>query len=389
MSYGVLAKALARLRPRQQENEATEALAHVLRTSREAREAFVAVLAASDPTRGPLSDVAEVRTQQRSADTQAQTDLELVDDGGVVLVIVEVKLEAGLHGDQLTSYLEVFCEGGGRLVLLVPSARQDLVWAAALRRLRGSGQLSELASAAGRAVRTADGHSVSLVTWAKALDAVETALPDGERMLRADLEQLRGFIRFSEDTGFRPLQPFELADTTWPRRWIDYTRLVDRTVVRLLGSDAMSFRSASTGRRLKVMGGNGWYFGWFHSNGVWGRITMDASTWMTTGLTPFFVSFQPGNRTSRYVEEALDEWLRITPQRAYRAEDGWLFVPLVPLVDAAEDDVVADLAEQAERIVRRATSRLPAAQTPPVEQPSGVEEVDDEPTPEPPGIGSA
>lgn len=128
MSYGVLAKALARLRPRQQENEATEALAHVLRTSREAREAFVAVIAASDPTGAPLPQVAEVRTQQRSADTHAQTDLELVDDGGVVRAIVEVKLEAGLHGDQLTSYLEVFSEGGGRLVLLVPSARQDLVW---------------------------------------------------------------------------------------------------------------------------------------------------------------------------------------------------------------------------------------------------------------------
>ncbi|MDP9465908.1 MAG: hypothetical protein M3P31_01485 [Actinomycetota bacterium] len=94
------------------------------------------MLAASDPTGAPLPEVAEVRTQQRSADTQAQTDLELVDDAGVVRAIVEVKLEAGLHGDQLTSYLEVFGDGGGRLVLLVPSARQDLAGAAALRRLR-------------------------------------------------------------------------------------------------------------------------------------------------------------------------------------------------------------------------------------------------------------
>ncbi len=97
----------------QQENEATEALTHVLRTSRQAREAFTAVLAASDPTGAPLPEVAEVRTQQRSADTQAQTDLELVDDAGVVRAIVEVKLEAGLHGDQLTSYIEVFGDGGG------------------------------------------------------------------------------------------------------------------------------------------------------------------------------------------------------------------------------------------------------------------------------------
>lgn len=94
-------------------------------------------------------------------------------------------------------------------------------------------------------MKTPGGHWVSLVTWAKALGAVKHALPDGERMLRADLEQFRGFIRFSEDTGFRPLQPFELAHTTWPGRWIDCTRLVVRTVVRLLGSDAMSFRSSS------------------------------------------------------------------------------------------------------------------------------------------------
>lgn len=376
MSYGVLAKALARLRPRQQENEATEALAEILTSSPAARGALMSILAAADGRLTAMRDVS-VRTQQRNAETGAQTDLEVLDGQGVTQVIVEVKLEAGLHGDQLTAYLQQFDARPGTLVLLVPSARQDIIWSAALRRLQQPGAGGLAVDNQSRRAVTTDGDVLVLITWKRLLEAISAALEDNETLLRADVEQLRGLIRYSEDNAFRPLQPYELVETAWPRRWLDYTRLLDLTISRLLNSDALSFRSSSSGRRLKVMGGNGWYFGWFHSHGIWGRLSITADFWLQSGQGPFFLSFQPGNDTSALPIEALQSWASESPPRAFTSGYGWLFVPLTPLADASEEQVVIDLAQQVEEVMRKVNALVPREVTTSPQAPAGVEEEDE------------
>lgn len=54
-----------------------------------------------------------------------------------------------------------------------------------------------------------------------------------------------GLLAFSEDVGFRPLQPDELADVGWPRRWLDYTRLLELTISKIESEPGLapSFRN--------------------------------------------------------------------------------------------------------------------------------------------------
>ncbi|MGY1642003.1 hypothetical protein ACI782_12855 [Geodermatophilus sp. SYSU D00703] len=375
MSYGVLARALARLRPRQQENEATEALAYVLTASPRASRAFTALLISVDPRLVGVGDLAW-RTQQRDRQTNAQADLVGLDAADEIQVIVEVKLVAELHGDQLTSYLDSFRTGSGTLVLLVPQARQDVIWQAAKRRLDDR-RLEEAGPAGSDYVfRTLDGHVVGLVTWSALLQALERSIDVSDRLLHADLERLHGLLAYTEATSFRPLHPAELADLEWPRRWNDYCAFVDRVIDKLLAEGRQpSFRRPSSGRRMRVMGTSGWYGGWFVSTAVWGHFCISAEYWLATGQGPFFVDFQPGNRTSPYVEEAFGVLLRADPPRAFKAADGRIFLPIDPPVDADEDEVVRVLADGVEAVVAVATAGIPATTS--IDEPPA--EVEDEP----------
>lgn len=369
--YGVLARSVRRLRPRQWENEATEALAHVVAMSAAAKTALMRQLAEAD---GRLSSLGPLhfRTQQQDKDTGAQTDLEGVDDLGRVQVIVEVKLGAGLHGDQLTSYLRHFGGGPGTLVLLVPTPRRDVIWGAVLRKVDG---LQPLPGQAYRAT-TPQGHAVALLTWAPVLDDIDRALAESSPRLRSDVEQLRGLLAFSEDVGFRPLQPDELADVGWPRRWLDYTRLLELTISKIESEPGLapSFRNPPTNRRLKVLGGSGWHMSAFvTSRKVWGRFQVNAEYWLKSGQGPFFAAFPAEGEPGKYVKEALGPWLRDTPPRAHTSTDeSWIFVPLAVPVDVDEDEVIKELAAELGRAVATVDATVPAAVK--VAPPADVEE---------------
>lgn len=336
----------------QPEPVATDALTHVLVTSRAAAGALTSLVATliGDP------DLAELRysTQVVGSEDAGRPDLVGADGHGPRL-IVEAKFDAALTEAQIgTAYLDRLVVGHpGVLLFLVPEERIVALWPKLLSG-PGGGSAKAASSTAVPGEPMVEGvryaslpkqRTLAVISWGRLLDVLGRAVElAGDARARGDLEQLAGLVAWRSRSGWLPVQPGDLPDTAG-RQLAGITRVMVQAAAAV---SSVKVRQGNTdmgsGRWLTTPAG-----GWFWV-GVW------LEGWDRFGYGPLWATVSAQTDAAFVaLTKALAPLQGGDPDEAGRCRTGlrsW-GVPLTVPAGAERDDAHADLTVQLKRIAAR------------------------------------
>lgn len=338
-TIGVLAQVVAS-RGLQPEPVATDALTHVLGTSQAAADAFTSLVATltGDPSISALTYSTQV-----VSDAEGRPDLVGVDISGPRL-ICEAKFDAALTTAQLGSaYLKRLAPGqSGALLFLVPEERIPALWPKILTGPGGgvATGISDAESAGSmpgvRSVQLADGRTLAIISWTGLLNSLGHAVElAGDNRARGDLQQLAGLVAWRSRSGWLPVQPQDLPDTTG-------RQLAGIGEVILSAASAASSASvrngssdAGPGRWLKTSGGR-----WMWA-GIW------LKGWDGRGHGPVWATVAAKSEASFVaISEALAPLEQGDGPGRFRAGPKLWGIPLSVPTGAERDVVHASLVDQ-------------------------------------------
>ena len=328
------------------EPAATQALAYIL-GKQEALVAFVQVLAFTGVSFEPRRAEAEV------AAGDGRPDLSVYDGDGVRRMLVENKFWAGLTDAQPTEYLGELSQDetvSSALVFIVPTVRIPSVWGELVRRCAES-RLRLVEEVAGNATvwgKLAGGRVVAVVSWERILDGLEAV-----RTVRSDVRQLRALTDAMDAEAFLPIRPEELTTVDLARRLVNFADLVEPIVEELKRrgvADTVGLRPShgyhSAGRYLHIHVRD-------QRVGLWLGVDMDL--WRDAGTTPLW--WVMGNSEWNGVEAVWDELDGMFND--IRVRGGSKCLPIRLKTGVERDAVIADAADQMEKVAGRIVAALP------------------------------
>ncbi len=334
----VLAQVVAS-RGLQPEPVATDALTHLLSTSASAGAAltkWASEICGGEPF-GPLT----YSTQVTAQDALGRPDLVAADAEGVRLV-AEAKFDALLTDLQGSgAYLDRLPSGRpGLLLFIVPEDRLSPLWP---KLLSLGTQTGPVAPASAVPVEggllthpLGDGRVVAAITWAGLLGLLQHAVDVGrDARGKGDLVQLAGLVSWRSRTGWTPLLPGDLPETSG-RQLRGLRECVVKAATQV---SAQKIRNGTSdggpGRYLRTGGGRWIWIGlWF-------------SAWDRFGNTPVWATIRTQSDESFAALSAALAVLE-SPGRSgrYRTDTRQWAVPLQIPQGSERDEVTASLVAQ-------------------------------------------
>ena len=347
------------------ENAATEALAHILNRSANAREGL------DDLIRSGVENVeAIVRVRTQVVGSRGTIpDLVGFDGDGKERVLVEVKFWADLTAGQPNYYLDRLPgDGPAVLLFLVPDERIRRLWPVLRKRLAGA-RLSDLDSERKCVrvddvrvddvrvddvrvddvrvddvrvddVRVDDGERHLMVSgWTGLLDCMATRARDaGEHDVEADIRQLRGLAEYAHAPQDGPAGPG--AEASALERHL--RRIIDAATDHGVGAGWLDRKGLVRTRR--------WYgygrFVRFSGSGAEPWFGINRDLYKRNGETLLWLQFGRPAQKRGWVNQVQFDALR--RECGLREEDGW--VPLVAKEDDEFSEVLEDVLAQLTRI---------------------------------------
>ena len=337
MNENLLTTIATTIGTRRAEDIASGALAYLLERYPPARTAFLTHL----QTLAGFELPADLRFRSQVAvDGLGRTDISGV-RGGIEEVIIEAKIAAGLHGDQIATYLQRL-RGCARplLVVLAPSDRLRYVWHAVC---------SEAGALSAEVTAVAGSVTLAQTTWEDVINALEGALID-DADGAAELRQIAGLYRHIETSAFLPFSDDDLSNAS-ARTHGSITRLI----VQVLGE-------FGAGRDPDVeftsnMGAGTWGFGRGGSIGglnVWCGFW--PPRWTDVAPTPMWLQFKGlGPIASQHlvaVIEAASSPQDVRLHAKYRAAEVDVVAPLYFPTGVDEAEAVRFLVERLQEVGR-------------------------------------
>lgn len=335
---------------RSEEDLATTALAHVLRSHRAVSEAFNGLLGI------PLG--ATWGTQEHLDDgegARGRPDL-VARSGGVHHAFVEAKFGAGLTDAQPTKYLRMLGTDGV-LLFLVPAARLAHLEPLVLRRASEmpstvTPQAPDASGLRRAEVEFGDGDRSHLlfVTWDDLLRILlEAAVHSASEQARADLEQIESLVRQIEGEAFRPFTSEQLTSVDIPR-----FNLQIRSLIR----EALDVLAESGFGRAGKLRTNS--FGWTGATIVKSDLRWSVfeswKSWQRFGHSPVWLTLDEGDRPGH--GHRLEVWFEDAALNAVRL-DHWkpptVAAPIPIRPEADRQEVLELMVERVELLVERAT----------------------------------
>lgn len=268
-------------------------------------------------------------------DDRSRPDIEMLDQDGHTVALVEAKFAAHLSEGQVGAYLDVLGRRSGphpgALFVLVPPSR-----AAEAKRTLERTARARLGAAA---------HAV--VTWDEWLNVwAAVAEEAGDVALESDLRQLTAMC---QTLGGLVIPPLAGAATgrDWSERSRDLVKIVSTVTAQFLGSTpARSLPMQGdlkskpwTYRYLPMLSQNTWA-----QVGAWGRFADE-------GLTPFWLVLLKDDRGTGGFQASLQRLMASKFARTIRRDDGHAWVPLHVAGDASGPEVVDALAKQVDAVL--------------------------------------
>ena len=310
-----------------EEDRFTYVLASLLQHERVARAFASGVLGLGvGPSALLVADVQHVVDSGRA-------DLRIMGDG--VYTIIEVKIDAWLHGDQIQAYArDVERHGGGRIFVLTPSTTLVGILAEARNQVESLGD------------EPADSVVVDGVSWQQVADFVkgfveqDPELPDRWRVYLGDFADL---VYAAIEGNRRPFDVDELA-IIQSSAIADVTERLEMVLVGALSQLGHTFPLGGP-----LRGGQGWVGRGLHVGEYTAWLGITGAAWREYGRTPFYVQ-----TTGR-----LPTWDRVAEERHLPASLSrrGLSETLVPVSIAGSG---RSLDEMTALVVRNATAILAA-----------------------------
>lgn len=216
--------------PGNQEDIATEALAHILANSGASIEAFNDVVKSGVRCVKPIKSV---RTQVLEG--SSIPDMVGFDDERKERVIVEVKFWAGLTDNQPNAYLNRLPDDGPAvLVFLAPDDRIRSLWPELRGRVERQHSLSLVESERKCFRIGVTRRHLMLVSWTGLLDSMAARSGDaGEPAgIGVEIRQLRSLAKYADTGVFKPIGQGEEIGADSERRKRELKRLIDQATER-------------------------------------------------------------------------------------------------------------------------------------------------------------
>jgi hypothetical protein len=336
MDENLLTRIATTLGTRRAEDIASGALAYLLDRYPQARAAFIEHLS----ERAGIAVAEDLHfTSQVHKDGFGITDISGL-RAGIEEVIVEAKITAGLHGDQINSYLQRL--GGDRplLVLLAPKDQLPHIWTEALRQSDG------IVSSNSDEIAAVGAATLARTSWEEVIKYLRQALRHVSGAL-AELEQVEGLYLHIERQAFLPYSDDNLSTMRGRAVW-SMTRVMRAVLTRLVGEQTPGFESIGKlsgsdwgfGRSCQVAGLPAWC-------GMWLQL------WADKAPTPFWLQLKD---LDAGVATHLVEVIHSVGSDGgrtpcwHRPAERDVVVPLYVPVGADEKTTATEVAEQVRRI---------------------------------------
>jgi hypothetical protein len=325
-----------------QEDIASEGLAYILRKSFQARQALGMMIQADCGF--ALPDLS-YHTQTSGVDLE-RPDISGYDTDGNELVILEAKFWASLTDNQPLNYLKRL-QDKSALVFICPGLRVRSVFEELIRRLNNSNDYLDL-------IIYQDAHKIELPgnrfitvkTWQGVLGTVRAALVENnETQLISDIDQVIGFCETIDNQAFLPMTDADLSPYT-ARRINSYYDLVDQVMDELkkIGlADTKGYSSAAS-KYVYVR------YASMEKLGI--GLSFRFDLWAKHADTPFWFYVKeigenklPWTLPTELRKKFKPASIQLGIPLAQTNKDDFHF-GLLPLRQATEDRVIADLVKQ-------------------------------------------
>lgn len=332
---------LANRFPGQTENIATEALLHIINSSKESHQAFITFI---KQTSCVIDDGLTFRSQTQSDDDSSIPDLIGNDSKGIRNVIVENKFWAGLTDNQPNAYINQLPEEG-LLLFVVPSMRLPTIWSEIKRRAIENGHtLNQEKTITTDLVEAGTGKIFLAVTsWRCLLNFLCVRMTTaGDLDTVSDIKQLMGLCDEQDSDAFIPLKSEDLSP--WiARRVLNYQWIIDRVFEKIEHIKGV--------KKLRSSGSFDYYAKNFsiRKNGI--VIQMNLKRWYQINETPLWLLVQQYHNETWYVPESKEQRESLTKfengqiQRVYHEKDG-AYLPLYMPLNSDKDEVIDTVYKQ-------------------------------------------
>lgn len=324
------------------EDLATEALLHILRSSRAGSNALVEFL---NRTGADVEENLRFRTQARQED-DSRPDLVGEDDERDLVAILEAKFTAGLTGNQPVTYIEHLAPDKGAVCLFIaPPSRHRNLWSELRRRCKESDlAVKELETETDqfRALQLPDDRCLMLSSWSTLLNAISFGLTTaGESERVEDVNQLEALCHRFETETFPPLEAWELSGTIG-RRKIEFEEIVDGVKEEIIqkgwatGRGQLSRVEARYRQRVLL-------------EGYRAHVSVAYKRWRDLRETPFWLGVKGPEGSADDWSEVRPKLARLqqeSPSRLLETRSSYLLVPLFPPQGKEKDAVIDSLVNQ-------------------------------------------
>lgn len=325
----------------QTENIATEALLHIINSSKESKNAFMDFLW---QTSYKLKDKLTLKSQAQSEEDDSIPDLVGTNSDGGRLVIVENKFWAGLTENQPNTYVSQLPEGG-LLLFVAPSLRLPTVWAEIKRRIVESGKIisNDKSISTDLIEAKTDKITLAVTSWRCLLGFLCTRMTTaGDLDTVSDIKQLIGLCDEQDSDAFIPLKSQDLSP--WiPRRVLNYQWLIDRVFEKIAEIKEV--------KKLRSSGSFDYYAKNFslRKNGI--VIQMNLKRWYQINETPIWMLIQQYENNTWFTPESKEQKNSLSKleenhtHKVYHENDG-AYIPLYMPFNEEKDEVIESLYNQ-------------------------------------------
>ncbi len=285
------------------EDVATDALSFILQGSDSARNGMMKLL------RGLATDLPDLRFRTQQTEGNIRPDMWGFHHTEP-RVFIENKFWAGLTDNQPVAYLKQLTAYTGPTVLLmiVPEAREHILWRELQRRLKDEGIATserDIATGITYSVSTEIGPILALTSWAKLLTILEFEVSD-EPSSKSDLLQLRALCDAADSQAFIPISAEEISDHRTSALVLQLSTIVKASTDLAVSQGVMNITKLlpqaswdRIGRYARISGEKG--------AGVWFGLHFDL--WQRHGTTPLWLLFAQTNfGRSIEVRKLIEPW---------------------------------------------------------------------------------
>ena len=270
---------------RENENVATEALSYVLGYSKAARNGMMKLL------RGIVPELPDLRFQTQQTEGKSRPDMCGYDRANP-RVYIENKFWAALTENQPVDYIEQLSKYTQPkttvLLVVVPEAREQMLWRVLCRKLRDAGISVEKQDAGNgivASVSTGKGPALALTSWARLISAFELEAAN-DQAAQSDLLQLRALCK-AADTDV-PISAQEVSDVRTPSFILQLSSIVQEATEKAISAESLykgRFKPQANWKRI------GQYARFSDEQGVGVWLGIHFGLWKKYGETPLWAVF--------------------------------------------------------------------------------------------------